>query len=280
MKKNLVSIVILDFLKARVVVQNVESILKQKTNYALEIFVVDNSVNAENAHLLRTLEKYKNVTVLINETNEGYTKGNNKGARLASGEFIAVVNPDIVWKQAETLEKLVSYLKSHPDIGVLAPQQVNPDGSVAMSVRAFPNLFIQVVRRTCLRRLPVLKRLVAYDEMRHLNYSKIQSVDWLQSSFIVMRKELWDICGGFNERYFLFMSDAEICWQCWQKKKKVVYYPKAKVYADGIRCSDGGFAAFFKRWVLRQHLKDSWLYSWRHLFEKNPRDIFERMNKK
>ena len=270
-KRNIVSIIILDFLKAKKVIQSVESILKQKTNYSIEIIIVDNSTNPKNAKTLEQLKKHKNIKIIINKKNEGYTRGNNKGANLAKGEFIAIANPDIIWKHQDTLEKLVCYLKQNPDIGILAPKQINPDGSTAMTARAFPNIFTQIIRRTFLKNLPGLKKLVAHDEMRHLDNTKTQDVDWLQSSFIIMKKDFWEKCGGFDKTYFLFMSDAELCWQSWKKKKRVTYYPKAKVHADGIRCSEGGFKAFFKRWVLRQHFKDSMKYTWKHFFEKCPR---------
>ncbi len=269
--QNLVSIIILDFLKAPKVVQNVESVLWQNTDFGVEIVVVDNSVNSENAKVLKKLECHKNVTVVINEKNEGYTRGNNRGVLLAKGEYIAIVNPDIIWKQKDTLQKLINYLGAHPEVGIVGPKQINPDGCVAMSVRAFPNLFVQIARRTFLRHLPGIKEWVAYDEMQHLDYEKVQKVDWLQSSFMVMRKDDWNGCGGFDEDYFLFMSDAEICRKFWKKGKAVVYFPEVWVYADGIRCSEGGFSDFCKQWVLRQHFKDSLKYTIKHLFERNPR---------
>lgn len=271
MKKPLISIVILDFLKAQRVVKNVKSILKQEGNFETEIIVVDNSNNPTNASVLKPLEKYSEVRLIINSENQGYTKGNNTGAKYAQGKYIAIVNPDIEWVNKNTLQELLSYLEKHPEVGVVGPKQINPDHSIAMSVRAFPNLFVQVARRTFLRRLPILKQWVAYDEMQHLDYGKTQEVDWLQSSFVLLSKKLWDELGGFDERYFLFLADTELCWQAWKKGKKTVYYPKAVVAADGIRCSDGGFLSFFRGWVIRQHVKDSWRYTLKHWFESSPR---------
>ncbi len=266
-----ISIIILDFLKAPQVVQNVKSALRQKGDFEVQIIVVDNSVNTRNAKQLDLLQKYKNVRVIINKKNEGYPRGNNIGAKFADGKFIAIVNPDIIWKDTNTLQKLFTHLKTNPQIGIIGPKQINPDDSIAMTVRAFPKFWIQIARRTFFRKLPVINNAVAHDEMQHLDYDKTQSVDWLQSSFFMMRKDFWDTLGGFDESYFLFMADAEICWQSWKKKKQVCYYPEAKVYADGIRLSEGGFKALFSSWVLRQHVKDSLRYSWKHFFEHKPK---------
>ncbi len=266
------SIVILDFLKSKRVCENVESIHRQVTDFEFEIIIVDNSCNAANAEKLNTLRKFEDVTILTNQKNLGYIRGNNQGVKLARGEFLLIVNPDIIWPEKDILKKLVDYMEKHPRVGICGPQQINDNsGKVAMTVRAFPKLFLQVARRTFLRRLPLVKKWVAYDEMQHLDYSKTQPVDWLQSSFWIMRKSLWDKLGGLDKSYFVFMSDPEMCWQCWKAGYEVVYYPEVRVHADGRRVSEGGFLAFFQKWTLRQHVKDALIYQLKHLFRKNPR---------
>jgi GT2 family glycosyltransferase len=240
----------------------VESIHEQVVDFPVEVIVVDNSCSDENAQRLREMAKrFLGVKLHINERNVGYISGNNRGAKEANGKYLLIVNPDIVWRKKDTLQKLVDYMERHPEVGVMGPRQINDDdGSTAMTVRAFPNFFLQVARRTFLRRLPVVRRWVAHDEMRHLDYTKEQEVDWLQSSFWVVRRELWDALGGLCTDYFLFMSDPDFCRQCWKKDFKVMYWPGATVYADGIRLSQGGFGAFFKNWTLRQHVRDSLKY--------------------
>ena len=267
-----VSIVILDFLKSYRICENVKSILAQEADFPIEIIIVDNSVNEENAERLIKLSEIPNVRVVINKENVGYIQGNNQGAKLATGHYLLIVNPDIIWREKDTLKKLLTYMEAHEEIGILAPRQINEkDGEIAMTVRAFPHFFLQVSRRSFLRRFPLIKKWVAYDEMKHLDYSLTQEVDWIQSSFWVIRKSLWNSFGGLNPDYLIFMSDPDLCFKVWEKGYKVVYYPKATVYADGIRCSEGGFASFFKKWPLRQHVKDSLKYGWNHLLKKNPR---------
>ncbi len=266
------SIIILDYKKSKRVCENVESIQKQIVSCPFEVIIVDNSCDFENAEKLTCLKQYENVQLHINAGNVGYIKGNNQGAKLANGEYLLIVNPDIVWRHDDTLQKMIDYMDSNPDIGILGPKQINDgDGSTAMTVRAFPKFFLQIARRTFFRKLPVIRDWVAHDEMRHLNYDKIQEVDWLQSSFWIIRKELWDSFGGLNSDYFIFMSDPDLCFKIWKKGYKVVYYPDATVYADGIRLSSGGFMTYFQKWTLRQHVKDSLRYMWNHLFSRNPR---------
>ena len=275
------TILILDYLKAQRVVENVKSILAQEVNFKFKIIVIDNSCQENNANILKQgLEEFKDVKVIINNSNVGYIKAHNQIKEDINGQYVVIVNPDIIWKEKNILLKMVDYLDNHKDVGILGPKQINDNGDIAMIVRAFPRFCLQVARRTFLRKVFVLKKLVEYDEMQHLDYSKIQDVDWLQSSCVIIRKELWDDIGGLCEDYFLFMSDVELCYQVWKRNKRVVYYPETQVCADGKRVSSGGFKKFFQSWILRQHVKDSLKYEFKHFFEKNPRkEFYKRIEK-
>jgi len=275
-----VTAIILDYMKGKQVVRNVETLNAQKTNFSFEIIVIDNSCNEENAKTISVLSKFENVSLVINNANLGYIKAHNSVNHLIRGEYIFIVNPDIEWRDDNVMQKMCDYMDANSDIGILGPRQLENNGKVAMTVRAFPKFFLQVARRTFLRNLPILKNLVGYDEMQHLDYNNIQEVDWLQSSCILVRRDLWDEIGGFNDDYFLFMGDVELSWQAWKHNKRVVYYPEVKVYADGKRVSQGGFLKFFSSWVLRQHVVDSLKFRWKFFGKKNPRLEYYKKNKK
>ena len=263
------SIIILDFEKSKRVLQNVESIQQQQTSFPFEIIIAVNAATPEAKAKLTPLSKAENVKLVFNEKNLGYTRGMNAAAREASGEFILVVNPDIVWKEKNTLQKLVDFMEKNANVGIAAPKQIDEEsGKIALTVRAFPKLRRQIARRSWLRYLPGIREGVAYDEMQHLDYSQTQSVDWLQSSFWILRKDLWEKLQGLDERFFLFMSDPDFCYRVWEAGFEVVYYPEVKVYADGLRCSAGGFFDFFRKWTLRQHLRDAVKYQLKYSFKK------------
>ncbi len=266
------SIIILDYLKSRRVLENVKSALAQKTDFPFEIVIVDNSANPENAKKLEPLNHLQGVKVYINEKNMGYVRGINQGVSRAKGEYLLIVNPDILWPKDDILQKLIATMETHPEIGVLGPKQINDnDGSIAMTVRRFPHFATQISRRTWLRKLPIIRYFVRRDECQDLDHSKTQPVDWLQSSFWVVRRKLWDKLGGLNKSYFIFMADPDFCFETWKSGKQVVYHPEITVHADGRRASEGGLATFFSKWILRQHVRDSLKYMWRHLFRGNPR---------
>jgi N-acetylglucosaminyl-diphospho-decaprenol L-rhamnosyltransferase len=269
-----VSAVILDFNKAGRVVENVKGLLRQQTDFAIEIIVADNSCNPANAAILAPLAELPGVRLFINAENTGYVRGCNQAARHATGDYILIVNPDILWPDAGAVQQLVDYLDSNPQVGIVGPRQIDDStGCVSATARAFPRLHVQILRRSPLRNFPWLRKLVDYDEMAHLDMGRTQPVDWLQSSCLLIRRTLWEDLGGFDGRYVMFLADPEICWQTWARNLAVVYYAGASVSADGIRCSSGGFRDFFRSWVLRQHLRDSIRYRLRHAWRKNPRSL-------
>jgi N-acetylglucosaminyl-diphospho-decaprenol L-rhamnosyltransferase len=276
-----ITTIILNYKKAARVVESVGFLLSQKQNVIQnKIIVVDNSCDKNEEEILRTgLENLsENVSLVINKTNLGYIKGYNIVNNQIEGDYVLIVNPDILFKENDSLEKMATFMQQHPNVGLLGPKQINDDGTLAMSVRAFPKFYIQIARRTFLRSLPFLKRKVAYDEMKHLDYDKIQDVDWLQSSCVMIRRDFWEKVRGFDESYFLFMADTEMSLAAWKLGLRSVYFSETSVYADGKRLSAGGVLDFFKSWILRAHVKDSLKYTIRHFLTPNPRKQFYENN--
>ena len=265
--KLLISVVIVDFFKAERVVDNVKRILTQQGDFDIEVIVVDNSMDVGNQQILLQYQDTENVSLVFNPQNNGYTRGSNQGADLCRGDYLLFVNPDIEWKSETTLADIVSIYKQDPEVGIVGTRQLNDDGSVPDTVRRFPNLLAQVVRRTSLRNWPLLKGIAEYYEYVEFDYYKPADVDWIQSSFMTISREVWDKIGGFDSRYFIFMADPDICYKCWELGYKVHYESDIVVGADGLRCSAGGFNDVFSNRVLRFHIRDAFIYHFQYLLK-------------
>jgi len=258
----------------------VRSIFQQKLTpeifQKLEIVIAVNRATEKKKAELKPLLDFPKVKLIFNEQNLGYPRGVNEAVKNSSGEILVIVNPDIVFHDENSLQKLVEKIQKNEQIGILAPRQIN-DGSeeTAQTVRAFPKLLLQIARRTWLRKIAGIREKVEFDEMSHLDLSREQRVDWIQSSFWVLRRKLWEDLGGLDERFFLFMSDPDFCWRVWERGLEVVYFPEVVVRADGLRCSAGGFLTFFRSWVLRQHLRDALKYHRKYRGRRNPRANFK-----
>ena len=145
-------IVIVDYFKADKVITNVLGALEQKTSANVRIVVIDNSCCKSNFEKLRRLESY-GVTLIKNSTNTGYSRACNQGARTFNSDFVFLVNPDIAWKQENTIERIIKEFGAAKDVGLLGVKQINEDGTIPQTVRRFPQLAALIARRTFLGRV-------------------------------------------------------------------------------------------------------------------------------
>lgn len=265
--------VIVDYLKADRIIENTRSLLEQDNRPPDTIIsIIDNSCNRENSEKLSRLSTYENVHIHINSRNSGYISACNDAVVPYDAEYIILVNPDIVWNDKNTLSGLIEFMKKNPDIGISAPRQVNDDGSTPSTVRRFPNIIAQVARRSFLKKLPILKKVAAHYEMNDFDYEKSQYVDWIQSSLLIVRGDLWNKTGGLDKSYFLFMSDPEICFKAWELNYHVYYNADFTVGADGKRCSAGGFDKVLSSKSMQYHIVDAIKYQLKHLFSSRPKN--------
>lgn len=263
-------VVIVDYFKGARVLKNVRGLLAQENIREIRISIIDNSCDLNNENILSQLEPNDYMRLRFNERNEGYIRASNSAAAQFRSRYVVLVNPDISWISRTTLKELIDLMDRNPAIGIAGPRQINDDGTTPNTVRRFPDLVTQLARRTVLRDSAFFKSKVEQYELADFDYTKSQYVDWIQSSLLIIRRELWESTGGLDETYFIFMSDPELCFRAWELGYKVFYTAESVVGADGKRCSEGGILKIFTSKALRYHIRDAVLYQLKHLFRSRP----------
>lgn len=200
----------------------------------IEMIYVDNCSSDGSIEFIR--QNYPQVKILQNQQALGFGANNNKGVLAAHGEYIAIINPDIVIK-GDALSQMLSYAVEHAEVGIIVPQLLNPDGSLQFSVRRYIDIKSLVSR--CLTKG---KDNVNNDNVNHylckdIDCSKIQEIDWAIGAAMFMKREVYAELGGFDIDYFLYMEDEDICLRSWKMKKSVVYLPTAKMVHNHLRAS-------------------------------------------
>lgn len=264
---SLISLVFLDFMKGErlslMLSELLRDISRSQLEDRIEVIVVDNSCSESNWSHYSSIADSPVIRLYKMDENLGYTKGCNFGARVSSGDYICFVNPDVAIPSGG-LSSIIHIAKSYQN-SIVGFRQINDDGSNENIVREFPDLLSQVIRRTPLSRF--FNSLVGRYEKNDFDYGSASSVPWLQSSFMMLKRELFVELGEFDERYFIFMADADICLQAWKKGYTVMYLPDVVLGADGIRCSAGkGLKSIFSKiiWLhfidaVRFYVKNGWL---------------------
>ena len=191
-----------------------------------EIVVVENGDAGSSRRVLETLA----VTLVEPGVNLGYGRGVNRGAAATSRkEYLLVSNPD-VFVHDGAVKALVDYLDAHPDVAIVGPQIVRPDGTVYPSQRVFPNVWLAGLHAIL---EPVWPTNPATRRYRSANPDG--TVDWVSGAFFLVRRNVFEAAGGFDERYFMFAEDMALCWQIRQLGHQVASTSEAVVtHIEGV----------------------------------------------
>ncbi|MFN2286093.1 MAG: glycosyltransferase family 2 protein [Anaerolineae bacterium] len=191
----------------------------------LEVIVVDNASHDDSVAMLRTT--FPDVQVIANTENRGFTGGNNQGLAAATGEYLLLLNPDteII---ADALPRMVDYIRAHPDVGMVGPQLLNPDGSVQSSRRHFPSLPVLFLESTWLEKLTPRKLLRHYYAQAQPD-DAIQDVDWITGAAMLARREAFAQVGGMDEGFFMYSEELDWCRRIRDTGWRIVYFPEARI---------------------------------------------------
>ncbi len=204
-----------------------ESIYQTIQGIEFEIIIVDNSEDDPGLQDLKGL--YPKAQFISNSSNVGFSKANNQAAKLARGNFYIFLNPDTLLSD-QAVNSMHKYLCAHSEVGAIGPKVVNPDGSLQFSCRRYPTLWTGLFNRySILSRLFPGNRFTSQYLMFDFDHNKTFHVDWLSGCCLMVSKSVFEGIGGFDENYFLFNEDIDLCRMINESGKQVIYFPEAKV---------------------------------------------------
>lgn len=216
------------------------------------LWIVDNSPT----DALRTTLP-EGVEYIFGHGNAGYGAGHNLAIRQAitQAEFHVVVNPDIYFEKG-TIASLAEYMKNNTDVGQLMPRVVYPDGELQYLCKLLPSPMDLIGRRFLPKRW-VERRNVRF-EMRDKDYSSAMDVPYLSGCFMFMRTEALEKTQGFDERFFMYCEDTDLCrrvgmagWRtCYWPGATVVHAHKKESYTSGrmLRAHVRSAVQYFNKW--------------------------------
>jgi len=194
-----------------------------RRNGVSDIVVVDNGDDFD-----ETSES--GITVLRPRVNLGYGRGANRGvAACQRHPYLIISNPDVVVHDG-AVRALRQCLEDAPHIGVVGPSIVTSTGETYPSVRVFPSVILAGLHAICGSWWPGNPWTRAYRSPR-----RDGSVDWVSGAFFMIRRELFEAIGGFDEKYFMFAEDMDLCWRVARSGSSVAWVPSATVtHVEGV----------------------------------------------
>ncbi len=198
-----------------------ESLRKHAGEQEVELIIANNSTDD-----LIDLPSGGQLTVsVLPSANIGFAAGINLAFRRARGDVLFVANPDLRIVE-NTLDTAVAFLSDHADVGIALPLLRYPEGGVQPSVRRFYTWPVVLYARSPLRALrarPAFFRDYLCEGMDHRRPS---DVDWGLGGAMFLRKSDVDETGIFDERFFLYFEDVDLCYRMWAQQRRVVYCPQ------------------------------------------------------
>ncbi len=188
---------------------------------SVEVIVIDNGSTDGSAGALS--RSSPSVRCLRSERNLGFAKAVNLAAQGCSGEFLLLLNSDAVLLPG-ALAAAVEWMRSHPRCGVAGAQLLNADGSRQNSIANFPTLATELLNKSLLRRMLPHR----YPGKEQIFASPVE-VETVIGAFMLVRRELWDLLGGLDERFFFFVEETDFCFQARRAGWGTVHLPQVFV---------------------------------------------------
>ncbi len=238
----------------------VESITSTTEGLDCEIIIVDNSTREEervniNNNSIRT----------YHIPNEGYSQANNYGMKRAAGDYILLLNPDTIAKD-NAISDCLAHIKQNPDIGALGCRLIRPDGTLDHACRrGFPTPFTSLCYYLKLHKLFPRNSKICRYTFSHMDSKGCYEVDSLSGAFMLMPAEVVKHLGYFDEDYFMYGEDIDLCYRIKQAGYKVFYFGKREIvhkkYKSGLgQASVLATRHFYKSMLIfyDKHYKDKY----------------------
>ena len=227
----------------------------QNTELKFKLWISDNS---EKDILRNFIEKFSDsrIEYIFNNANNGFGTGHNVVIeKLIRGkeksEFHLMINADVYFEK-NTIEKIINYMRKNTDIGQIGPKIYEPNGKVSKSCRLLPTPLNLIFRRFFPIKSVIEKMDYNY-EMKWYDYQSVIEVPILSGCFIFVRTDVLKDIGGFDERYFMYMEDYDLCRRI-GKKYKTVFYPEVKIIHEH------GKASYKSRKMMMLHINSAIKY--------------------
>jgi len=202
-----------------------------------KLYIIDNSPSNEFKNKIQN----DSVEYIYSNKNVGFGKGHNSILHKLTSEnkYHLILNPDVRF-HPEILEKLVLKMESNESFSMIAPRVLNSNNELLYTARRYPSLFELIFRF-----LGIFKKFTIRGEYKNQNYKQSFSPDFVQGSFMLFKTEDLLRLEGFDERYFMYMEDVDICRKIDLSGKRKLYFPATEIIHTHRKGSSKEFRLFF-----------------------------------
>jgi len=191
-----------------------------------DVIVVDNASSDGSVEAVRASDP--DVTVVATGANLGFGSGANRGVEASTGDHLLLLNPDTVVEPG-TVKALSGALDRDPGLAVVGPRLENVDGTLYPSVRRFPDLWVATGHAFVGLVWPANPFTRRYRMLDWDHADSAPDVDWVSGACMLVRRSAFESVGGFDEGYFMYVEDVDLCWRLGRAGWRVGYEPSGRV---------------------------------------------------
>lgn len=221
------SIIIVNYNVKHFLEQCLLSVFKATQQVSAEVFVVDN--NSVDGSCEMVSEKFPQAILIENKVNTGFAKANNQAMRIATGEYVLLLNPDTLVEE-DTFIKCVNFMDAHDDAGGLGVYMIDGKGNfLPESKRGLPSPAVAFYKIFGLSALFPKSKTFGRYHLGFLDKNQTHKVDVLSGAFMLMRKTALDKVGLLDEAFFMYGEDIDLSYRITQGGYNNYYYPETKI---------------------------------------------------
>ena len=258
------SIIILNYNVRYFLEQCVLSVENAIKNTDAEIIVIDNNSSDDSCAMMKL--RFPNVKLIENKENLGFPKGNNIGVAQAKGEYICILNPDTVVAE-DAFTKVLAFAKKQSHLGIVGVKLIDGTGNfLPESKRGIPTPWVAFTKITGLYKIFPKSRIFGKYYAQHLSENETGKVDILVGAFMVMKRNLYNEIGGFDENCFMYSDDIDLSYRVLKIGKSNYYFHGTSVihYKGESTVKDGTYMKRFQEamnFFYKKHFKVSFFFS-------------------
>ncbi|MEY3597616.1 MAG: hypothetical protein RL521_38 [Bacteroidota bacterium] len=221
------SVIIVNYNVQYFLEQCLMSVQKALVGISAEVFVVDNVSKDDSVKMVQT--RFPEVVLIANKENVGFSRANNQAMRLATGEYILLLNPDTLVEE-DTFRRCIDWMDAHPQGGGLGVRMVDGSGKfLPESKRGIPYPMTSFYKISGLYRLFPKSSTINHYYLGHLSEMENNEVEILSGAYMFMRKKTLDEVGLLDEDFFMYGEDIDLSWRILKGGYKNYYLADTRI---------------------------------------------------
>jgi hypothetical protein len=256
----MVSIIIVSYNTREILGNCLEALYRYGTGSDMEVIVADNDSRDDSIAMVK--ERFPEVRLIANKRNLGFAAANNQAFLQAHGRYIILLNPD-AYIGPSSISNAVQFMDKHTECGLCGGKIISPEGRLEPSARRFPSPISKILTLSGLSARFPSSPFFNGHEFGGFAHDHPLEVDWVPGTFTIVRKTTLDDIGTFDERFFMYYEETDLCLRVRKAGWKIFFIPDAEVMHIGGASSKTRKDKTFDKagsQVLSFRMRSEWLY--------------------